>query len=361
MSISSCFSANYAEARAKFREAARATGARLTALIHPSLSGPRGEELSIDVAVSASRDTDRALLVISGTHGVEGFCGSGCQVSLLQNGFARAFSERTALIFVHALNPHGFAWCRRVNEDGVDLNRNFVDFSAPLPASTEYERLHEWLVPEEWTGEHRQNADAQLGAYAAQHGLRAYQTAVSSGQYSRPTGLFFGGSKPTWSADSLRKILKDFLSPAVKRLAVLDIHTGLGPSGYGEPISLGSDTDVQRARQWYGPEVTNLAGDKSVSATVGGSVADGLFSALPQTEITYVALEFGTQPMQTVLNALRADHWLHARPNRDTPLRASINREMRDAFYVDDAAWKAAVSGRVADFMFRATRALAAA
>ena len=269
MSISSCFSANYAEARAKFREAARAAGARLAALTHPSLSGPRGEELSIDVAVSASRDTDRALLVISGTHGVEGFCGSGCQVSLLQNGFAQAFSERTALIFVHALNPYGFAWCRRVNEDGVDLNRNFVDFSAPLPASTEYERLHEWLVPEEWTGEHRQNADAQLGAYATQHGLRAYQAAVSSGQYSRPTGLFFGGSQPTWSADSLRKILEDFLPPTVKRLAVLDIHTGLGPSGYGEPISLGSETDVQRARQWYGPDVTNLAGD-NVGIGYGG-------------------------------------------------------------------------------------------
>ena len=264
MSISSCFSANYAEARAKFREAARAAGARLAALTHPSLSGPRGEELSIDVAVSASRDTDRALLVISGTHGVEGFCGSGCQVALLQNGFAQAFSERTALIFVHALNPYGFAWCRRVNEDGVDLNRNFVDFSAPLPASTEYERLHEWLVPEEWTGEHRQNADAQLGAYAAQHGLRAYQAAVSSGQYSRPTGLFFGGSKPTWSADSLRKILEG-LSAAGSQTPRGTRHS-YGP---GSIRLRRADQPGQRYRRTASSSVVRPRGDEPGRRQVG--------------------------------------------------------------------------------------------
>jgi len=30
-----------------------------------------------------------------------------------------------------AVNPHGFAWLRRVNEDNVDLNRNFIDFPQP--------------------------------------------------------------------------------------------------------------------------------------------------------------------------------------------------------------------------------------
>ena len=29
-------------------------------------------------------------------------------------------------VLLHALNPYGFAWLRRVNEHNVDLNRNFL-------------------------------------------------------------------------------------------------------------------------------------------------------------------------------------------------------------------------------------------
>ena len=35
-------------------------------------------------------------------------------------------SRPPALVFVHAINPHGFAWRRRWNENNVDLNRNFL-------------------------------------------------------------------------------------------------------------------------------------------------------------------------------------------------------------------------------------------
>ncbi len=36
---------------------------------------------------------------------------------------------------LHALNPYGFSHLRRANEDNADLNRNFVDFAAPLPVN----------------------------------------------------------------------------------------------------------------------------------------------------------------------------------------------------------------------------------
>mgnify|MGYP001003423369 CR=1 FL=1 len=34
-----------------------------------------------------------------------------------------------AMLFIHAINPFGFSWCRRVTEEGCDLNRNYLDFS----------------------------------------------------------------------------------------------------------------------------------------------------------------------------------------------------------------------------------------
>ena len=45
---------------------------------------PRGEALCTDTAWLGPRDASRALVVIAGTHGVEGFCGSGPMVGLLR-------------------------------------------------------------------------------------------------------------------------------------------------------------------------------------------------------------------------------------------------------------------------------------
>jgi uncharacterized protein DUF2817 len=359
MPVSDYFSASYAEACDKFRKAANAAGARLATYELPQQRGPSGEVLSIDVAVIGATEPRRALLLISGTHGAEGFCGSGCQVGFFTDRLHEAFAPDAAVILLHALNPYGFAWLRRVNEDGVDLNRNFVDFSQALPDSTAYEALHEHLVPAEWEGPGRAAADAALMAYIREHGMRAFQAAVTSGQYTRPTGLFYGGARQTWSAHTLKQIVREHTPPGLESLAVIDLHTGLGPLGYGEPIFVGErDDDYRRAVEWYGPDVKNVARGGSVSAEVVGAMYRGVRESASNATLTYIALEFGTHPINTILTALRADHWLHAVRNRETPLRATISRQIRDAFYVDTPAWKAATYGRAADMIVRAGRCL---
>jgi len=94
---------------------------------------------------------------------------------------------------------------------------------------------------------------------------------------------------------------------------------------------------------------------------VTGSIADALQGALPAVQVTPIGLEFGTQPIMSVLTALRADHWLHAVEGRQTPLREAIKKQIRDAFYVDKPVWRAAVYGRTADIVLRAGRGLASA
>ena len=145
----------------------------------------------------------------------------------------------------------------------------------------------------------------------------------------------------------------------MRRVAVLDLHTGLGPAGYGEPIVVPrSSADTERARQWYGPDVKDLSADEAVAAQLAGTVADGIAAALASREITYVGLEFGTRHMLEVLTALRADHWMYAYGNTDSALRKSVQRQIRDAFYTESSAWQTAVYGRTADFVFRAARGL---
>lgn len=361
MPIADYFSRDYAAARQRFRGAAAGAGAELASYVLPGHAGPSGEALAIDVARLGNARAQDALLVISGTHGVEGFAGSGCQVGLLEDRLYEALPDSACLILLHALNPFGFAWQRRVNEDGVDLNRNFVDFSKPLPPSAAYEALHEWLVPAQWEGEVRRAADAALMAFGQTHGMAALQAAVSGGQYTRPTGLFYGGARESWSATTLALILTEVLPDTVRRLGVIDLHTGLGPAGYGEPILDGSGrADRERAVRWYGADVKDLAAGESVSARVVGTMARGVERVRPGVELTFIGLEFGTRPVMEVLTALRADHWLHARAGADADVRTRIQQQMRGAFFSESPAWQAAVYGRTADLAFRALRGLCA-
>jgi hypothetical protein len=74
---------SYRSQREQFIAAANAAGATLTEYSHP-LRGPFDEPLSTDVAVLGDPAAKRLLIALSGTHGVEGFYGSGCQIKWLQ-------------------------------------------------------------------------------------------------------------------------------------------------------------------------------------------------------------------------------------------------------------------------------------
>ena len=205
LDLPAAFAVDYPSARAKFREAARACSLAVERHVHPTARGAQDEELSIDVGLLGDARACRLLLVTSGMHGVEGFGGSGCQVALLRDSLVATTLEATksALLFCHAVNPYGFSHLRRVNEDNVDLNRNFASFNesgAPFPANSGYAEIHDWLLPADWDGPARQAADAKIRAFIAERGERAFRTARGSGQYTHPDGMFFGGTSPTWAS-----------------------------------------------------------------------------------------------------------------------------------------------------------------
>jgi hypothetical protein len=357
MAVGEYFSSRYSEARAKYLAAAHSAGADLTPYALPKFRGPRGERLFLDVARLGPQESESLLVLISGTHGVEGFCGSACQIGYLTDQLYEALSAATKLVLVHALNPFGFAWLRRVNETNVDLNRNFHDDFCKLPSSEAYEALHDWLIPEEWEGQKREQADAALRDYAMKD-FRKFQAELTAGQYTRSNGLFYGGDRPTWSNETLRQIIAEHITDTVKKVATIDFHTGLGRAGYGEPIHVGSADDFALAKEWYGEEVRSLNQGNAVATALAGSVADAFPTSTPDLKVVYLALEFGTLPPMDVLTALRADHWLHTVPGRAPHLRDEIGRQMRLAFNLDAPWWRAAVYARAMDFAMRAARAL---
>src|SRR5215813_13897648 len=200
------FAASYNEARDKFLAAARIAGATTHRYDNPS-KGPKGEALSTDVARLGPDDASRVVVTISSTHGVEGYCGSGFQVDWLASVGAAGLPRDTATVFVHAINPYGFAWTRRVTEEGNDLNRNYVDHGKPYPVNEGYLEIADYLVPADFSEAGVKAADARLAAYRKKVGDVAYFRAMSGGQYSHPDGMFFGGGGPSWSNRTMHAIV----------------------------------------------------------------------------------------------------------------------------------------------------------
>ena len=111
MPVTDYFSVDYASARERFRATATGAGASLDAYELPNRRGLNDETLAIDVASLRMEGAERVLVLVSGTHGVEGFCGSAAQIALLHDRPLHALLERlnVAILVVHAINPYGDA------------------------------------------------------------------------------------------------------------------------------------------------------------------------------------------------------------------------------------------------------------
>jgi cytochrome c553 len=141
---------------------------------------------------------------------------------------------------------------------------------------------------------------------------------------------------------------------------MIDFHTGLGPSGYGEAIYAGNnDDELARVRRWYGSQVTSIYGGDSASAIVQGPLMNGVQDLLEDAEFTPLALEYGTLPISDVMNAMRAEQWLTLYGDVTSDEGRQIKQRMRDCFYVDTDTWKVAVFERALDLTKKGLTGLA--
>ena len=334
------FSANYAEARAKFLDASKAAGARVESFKNPN-AGPDGEALYTDIATLGPSDAKAVLVLGSGTHGVEGFAGSGIQTGLLRDGLAARLGPDQRVVMIHAINPYGFAHLRRFNEDNVDLNRNFVDHAKPYPPNPEYDRLAEIIAPRTYSWLDSMSSLIRILIHRTIRGEDALQAAISGGQYAHPQGLFYGGQFETWSNQTIQRIAREHLSGAA-RVAFVDFHTGLGPYGEGEIIlNVKMESPAfKRAEAWWGDEKTKSTKKKSVSPDLTGTLKLAIAKMLPMAEVTAVSLEFGTLSSIKVFRAMQAENWLHHHGGANNPRKDEIKTALLRAFYPDAEDWK---------------------
>jgi hypothetical protein len=355
---------SYTSQREQFLAAAKAAGASLTEYPHP-LSGPFGEPLSTDVAWLGDPHAKRVLVALCGTHGVEGFYGSNCQIKWLQALSGRSLPVDVAVLMIHLINPWGTAWMRRVNEDNIDLNRNYLDFTQALPDNQLYEALHKIYTCTQLLGPKREQADALLKERIRAEGWSAVMSIVEAGQYTHPDGLFYGGQAPSWSNKSLRTILQSHLSHTEIAMC-FDLHTGAGD--YGHPmlmtIAQCAYPALSDARAVYGPWLyTLLTGadsqsDTGVAATATGYTSQALIDALPHVHLMPFVIECGTYPGEQIHTVLRNDQWLHLHGDFTDQVATQIKRELLEQFYPADSDWRKTVWQRTRQIWERALIAL---
>ncbi|MGI9285093.1 MAG: M14 family metallopeptidase [Pseudomonadales bacterium] len=345
VSISNCFSLSYQESREKFLTAARDAGAEITSIAHPE-KGPEGEDLFMDIACVGNVDSKVVVIVVAGTHGIEGFCGAGIQINFLRNSEVLQRLQDVKLVLIHGHNPHGFAWLRRVNENNVDLNRNYVDFAESQDMNEAYLGVKDLILPEHY-GEESEKA---LAEWTEENGLDQFQKIVMGGQRVDPNGLFFGGTSEAWSNKTMREILPNLVANQ-EIVGLMDVHTGLGPYGHGDLIHSypkGSD-EYTALRDWYGDEMIGInAGEYGdvVAAVPRGPIVSSLDLLLPDKKSIAFVIEYGTVEFERVLKALRADNWLHIHGDVNSQRGKEIKDEMRACFYCESDEWRKKIWNR---------------
>lgn len=340
------FAVRYQDAREQWLDAAErvSDSSSIWSIAHP-LSGPDGKPLATDCAWIGPADATRVIVVISGTHGVEGYVGNAIQRQLLaqlQNGKQR-LPKHCALLCLHALTPWGMAWYRRCDEHGIDLNRNFVDFDHP-PCNEDYPSVQACL--------RAGDLQARLAALARLRdalGQRPFEIAVSGGQYDDPQAPFYGGR----FASHGRKVVEQLIERHAlfaRTLHVLDLHSGLGPRGEGELICdhPPGSAGLCASMACFGTQVTSPVEGNSSSVPKFG-LLDYTWHAGMNPSSFFLTLEFGTDSTEQLFACLEIDHryWAEQRPSGFDDRRwSAVRTAMLEHFCPADRHWRSRVLRR---------------
>lgn len=332
----------YDECRARFRHALARRG--LTGEAHAiTARGPEDQRLTIDVAHLGAASPQRALLVLAGVHGVEGFIGSALQCDLLDRLDSAALAEDAAVVLVHAVNPWGMAWWRRQNESNVDLNRNWRRDHHEPARNEAYDELHPLACPDTPTMPGVEALLAQAMAVVAERGLPWVRDAITSGQYAHPDGLHYGGARTEESNRILEAIVLGHLR-GVRRLFIVDLHTGHGPRGEATALSdqpPGSPQDrFLRAALPHAHVEPTTGNPDATTGPKTGQIANGIRELLPGATAYATSLEIGTATAEEQLVATYQEHWVHRHGDRADPEHAAAVWAYRCCFTPDDPAWE---------------------
>jgi predicted deacylase len=334
---------NFKQCQKAFLRAYSAYSGKKTHEFYPLQESPGDKDpsqiLGTDTIWLGSLDAKQVLVFISGTHGVEGFCGSAIQQFFLSQLTEDLFPQDTAILMIHSLNPWGMHWARRCDASGIDLNRNFVDYQKVEALDPEYEGILSTLMNSKDRYQEMQNQSEKWGQ-------QTFDRIFSGGQYVHTWAPFFGGQSPAHGRKVIENVIELYDLPS-RNTMVIDLHTGLGPWAFGELISdhLSNSHGNQQAKGIFGAAIANAHEGASFSVPKAG-LLDYRFHQFMNEKGFFLTLEFGSYGSAALFEVLLIDHvyWRDYEPSSIDEADYQFYRErMIEHFCPKDSIWQQAV------------------
>ena len=345
-----CFPASYSEGRDWFTEAVVQNKGTHERFVNPNAEGPGGEELSTDVGWFGPTDASRLFISICGTHGQEYFAGAATQLSWLASDGPSLLPDGVAVLLVHGHNAYGAAHFSRGNENFVDLNRNYRDFSKPVRDNPLYGELFDLLFSKAVDAHSLDDAIARYHQFMKSQDPTAAMTAMGGGQVSHPSGTIYAGDEEQWSTSTLKTIIGKYACKAEKA-AIIDWHTGLG--AYGaltvlQDLPVGSEEYRWACAWWSGRLEVDEIYESGTMPDFVGHVCDGVADQMRAAGVTVVqtVIEIGTFDNDAVIKALLIDRWLRFEcEDVAAPSAVELRTRMMEALSPSLPDWQRMVAG----------------
>jgi len=360
--IAALFPRSYEGSRARFRQNLDRVqqfwpDARLVA--HRISSA---ESLTIDwIEANPLVSCEKLLVLTIGEHGIEAYLGSAVMQVLIDEFLHRLSKEETGLLLVHVINPWGMKYRRRVNNQNVDLNRNFLwapgcgedgDSSYEPVYNPRYDSLSQLLNPHSVVSNRLKSNllfTYQLTRNLMRLGAAELGKYTRIGQYHDPRGIFYGGAQLQEESRVLMELYRRWIQP-YRQILHLDIHTGFGPRYQMGLVNSSFEprSSADLAAEFHYPLV--LKANTEEFYDIQGDMIDFIYTLVyeefPDKGLYGTSFEFGTFG-SSILAAIRdlrimilenQMYW-HGSQNKST--RAWIKREFEELYFPHELKWRA--------------------
>lgn len=341
MTDNSLWNNNYREARNLFRKYSIMDYQKnFSQKKYGELTIDRNEDITIDyLFLHNTKNANQKLnIIISGTHGVEGYAGSAIQCKTLDNIVKQKLlydKDNVSYLFIHALNPYGYLHNRRCTKNNVDLNRNYLDC---FPKTNYPVKIFELIT----TYLYSFNFIFLLFSVLSHYGYAKSREYIVKGQYNHNSGLFYGGSKREQNIDILENILDNIELSSFDNINIFDIHTGLGK--YGNLSIMIPDHTYQYLSTFLQCNNTTNLVNVSISNMYKdskGSIAEGIEEYFKKKSfiglINPIILEYGTYSNIQIFIGLLLENYYY---NNNSDKWHKSQNKLRDLFFINKQDWK---------------------
>jgi predicted deacylase len=321
-------------------------------------------DLSIDtVYIPAQREAKKLIIMSSGVHGIEGFTGSAVQRYFMSEVLDEERLQNMGVLLIHAINPYGFKYERRVSENNVDMNRNFHINKGLFARNNEgYTKIHAFLNPpkEAKPGYFRNGLFfIKTAYYILKYKMKTLRQSTLEGQYEFKNGIFYGGTdfemQKGWLEQLILEKTRDY-----EYVFVIDLHTGYGERGelHFLPGDVQDEKRITLLETMFKDFTIDRPNTERKFIIVRGGFRDYVGNLIhPDRNYIGTVFEFGTLDSHKTVGSVRSLHNMilenqgfhHGFVNSKS--EKIVKKRFREMFFPSSETWRSRVMKHASEIL----------